>query len=87
MTSDEFIKQYCKVFRAHAYATTDDSLNEFEKLITHVLGQYMYCERFMEINGFDQDPRPFVWAYDEQEAEFMADARNILIKKINSEIE
>ena len=32
-----FIERYCEVFRPHAYATADGGMNEFEKLITHVL--------------------------------------------------
>ena len=87
MTSDEFIKRYCKIFREHAYATPDDSLNEFEKLIVHVLSQYVYCKRFLEINGFDQDPRYFVWAYDDLEETTVQNAKAILIKKVLSQLD
>ena len=75
MTSDKFISQYCEVFRKYAYATTDDSLNEFEKEITHVLGMLIYYRRFCEILGchgedgtFNSfDPRDFVWEFEDKE--------------------
>jgi len=57
MTSNEFIRRYCEVFRPFAYATKDDSLNEFEKLITHVLNMYSYQRRRAEILGLPSDPR------------------------------
>ena len=57
MTSNDFIKRYCEVFRKHAYATQDDSLNEFEKLITHVLDMLCYHQRRSELLGLDTDPR------------------------------
>lgn len=63
----DFVKHYCSVFRGSAYATRDDSWNEFEKLITHVLGMYMYQQRRAEILGLDCDPREFVWDYDDNE--------------------
>lgn len=77
MTSNEFISKYCEVFRKYAYATRDDSLNEFEKEITHVLGMLIYYKRFCEILGFagidEFDPRDFVWKFeDAQKAEQQA---------------
>lgn len=66
MNSNEFIRRYCKTFRDYAYATKDDSLNEFEKLITHVLGMYVYHKRRSEIMGLDTDPRKFVRAYEDK---------------------
>lgn len=69
----DFVEHYCGVFRSSAYATRDDSWNEFEKLITHVLGMYMYQKRRAEILGLDTDPRDFVWDYDDNE-QFEIDA-------------
>jgi len=74
MTGDKFIAEYCKVFRKYACATRDDSLNELEKEITHVLGMLIYYRRFCEILGFsgidEFDPREFVWRFeDSQKAE------------------
>ena len=59
MTSSEFIKRYCEVFRPYAYASRDDSLNEFEKLITHVLHMYVLQRKRAEVLGLDRDPRDF----------------------------
>ena len=60
MTADEFVKRYCEVFRPFAYATQDDSINEFEKLICHVLGMLCYHRRRAELLGMDTDPRDAV---------------------------
>lgn len=74
MDSSTFISEYCKIFRNYAYATKDDSLNEFEKEITHVLGMMIYYKRLCEILGFTDekegfDPRDFVWAYEHRQKE------------------
>lgn len=69
MTSNEFIRRYCEVFRPYAYATRDDSLNEFEKLITHVLAMLCYHQRRSELLGMSVDPRDDIEAIeDAQEA-------------------
>lgn len=60
MTANLFIQRYCEVFRPFAYATKDDSLNEFEKLITHVLAMYAYQLRRAELLGLPSDPRESV---------------------------
>ena len=60
MTSDEFIRRYCEVFRKHAFAKQDDSLNEFEKLITHVLNMNAYHQRRSALLGLSNDPREAV---------------------------
>ena len=57
MTASEFITRYCEVFRPFAYATEDDSLNEFEKLITHVLNMLCYHKERAKILGLPADPR------------------------------
>ena len=57
ITEKEFIRRYCEVFRPYAYATKDDSLNEFEKLITHVLNMYVYERKRAELLGLPSDPR------------------------------
>lgn len=57
MTANEFIRRYCEVFRPFAHATKDDSLNEFEKLITHVLHMLCYHKRRAELLGLPADPR------------------------------
>lgn len=57
MTANEFIRRYCEVFRPYAYATRDDSLNEFEKLITHVLAMLCYHRRRAVLLGLPGDPR------------------------------
>lgn len=57
MTANEFVRRYCEVFRDHAYATPDDSINEFEKLITHVLNMLCYHKRRSALLGMDSDPR------------------------------
>lgn len=75
MKASDFITEYCKVFRPYAYATQDDSLNEFEKLITHVLGMYMYHIRRSEILGLSTDPRDFVQEYEDAQEEFEAAIR------------
>ena len=69
MTSDQFIKEYCEVFRGHAVATQDSSLNEFEKLITHVLAMKEYYKRAAHILGLPKatDPRDLVWAVEDTE--------------------
>ena len=78
---NDFVKHYCKLFRAYAYATNDDSWNEFEKLITHVLGQYIYWLRMAEILKLPSDPREFVWAFDRaEEMHLEAQAENALQK-------
>ena len=73
------VEAYCKVFRVHAYATNDDSWNELEKLITHVLGMNLYYKRFMEIIGMKTlDPRDVVWDFeDRQEDQREAKSRAI----------
>ncbi len=65
MTANEFIKRYCEVFRPHAYATKDDSLNEFEKLITHVLNMLRYHQRRAELLGLPKDPRGSIEAIED----------------------
>ena len=60
----KFVEHYCRVFREHAYATPDDSWNEFEKLIAHVLGMKMYYRKALDIIGFEGDVRDFVDEYE-----------------------
>lgn len=69
MTANEFIRRYCEVFRPFAYATPDDSLNEFEKLITHVLHMLCYHRRRAELLGLPDDPRDGVEAVEDAMAE------------------
>lgn len=69
ITSNEFIRRYCEVFRPYAYATRDDSLNEFEKLITHVLGMLCYHKRRAELLGLPTDPRDSIEAIEGAMAE------------------
>ena len=64
MTSNEFIAKYCEVFRPFAAATRDDSLNEFEKLITHVLAMFCYHKRRAELLGLSLDPRDDIEAIE-----------------------
>ena len=54
ITPDIFIERYCEVFREHACATRDDSLNEFEKLITHVLNTKKHYDRIFELLNLDR---------------------------------
>lgn len=77
VTANDFVREYCKVFRDYAYATEDGSINEFEKLITHVLGMYIYQMRRAEIIGLDADPRKFVNAFEngEEESPFAVDSK------------
>lgn len=65
MTSNEFIRRYCEVFRPFAYATQDDSLNEFEKLITHVLDMLCYHKKRSELLGLPTDPRDSIEAIED----------------------
>jgi len=65
MTEKEFIRRYCEVFRHHAYATRDDSLNEFEKLITHVLNMLQYHQKLAGMLGMPSDPRDSVEAIED----------------------
>lgn len=65
MTASEFIFRYCEVFRPFAYATRDDSLNEFEKLITHVLSMYVHQKRRAEMLGLPSDPRDSIEAIND----------------------
>lgn len=65
MTANEFIRRYCEVFRPYAYATQDDSLNEFEKLITHVLEMLCYHKRRAELLGLPKDPRYSIAAIED----------------------
>lgn len=65
MTPDEFVRRYCEVFRPHACATRDDSINEFEKLITHVLNMLQYHRRRAELLGLPTDPRDDVIAIED----------------------
>lgn len=51
MDSDTFITRYCEVFREHAYATQDGGINEFEKLITHVLGMKIHYSNITKLLG------------------------------------
>lgn len=69
MTANEFIRRYCEVFRPFAYATRDDNLNEFEKLITHVLDMLRYHERRAELLGLPRDPRDSIEAIEDAAAE------------------
>ena len=62
--SNEFIRRYCEVFRPFAYATTDGSLNEFEKLITHVLGMNCYHRHRAKLLGLSSDPRDDIEAIE-----------------------
>lgn len=55
ITASDFIAQYCPVLAEYAYATRDNSLNEMEKTLTHVLGMLIYYRRFTEIMGFFYD--------------------------------
>lgn len=72
MTAAEFIRRYCAVFRPFAYATQDDSLNEFEKLITHVLAMLCYEKRRAELLGLPVDPRDSVEAIEDATREVRA---------------
>lgn len=65
MTANEFIRRYCEVFRPFAFATKDDSLNEFEKLITHVLNMLCYHKRRAELLGLPADPRDSINAIED----------------------
>lgn len=65
MTANEFIRRYCEVFRPFAHATKDDSLNEFEKLITHVLNMLCYQNRRAELLGMPDDPRDSIEAIED----------------------
>lgn len=67
LTGSDFVKHYCGVFCDYAYATKDDSWNEFEKLITHVLAMLIYHKRRSEILGLPLDPRDFVQGVDDAE--------------------
>lgn len=51
MDCAKFISRYCEVFREHAYATQDDGLNEFEKLITHVLSLKIHYSNVIKLLG------------------------------------
>lgn len=71
-TAAQFIEEYCKLLRDHAYATADGSLNEMEKTLTHVVGMLIYYQRFTEIMGFSTgvdgfDPRDFVNEFEQYE--------------------
>lgn len=81
--TDDFVSQYCETFREFAYATRDDSINEFEKLITHVLGMNIYYARYFEIIGHTEnfDPREFVDHFEWLEME-----RQSTINEINKKI-
>ena len=57
MTATKFIERYCEAFRPHAYATKDGGLNEFEKLITHVLDRLCYHQERARMLGLPDDPR------------------------------
>lgn len=61
----EIVRRYCRVFRKHAYATVDDSWNELEKLITHVLNMKCYHERRAELLGLSPDPRDDIEAIED----------------------
>lgn len=65
MTSNEFIRRYCEVFRPYCYATQDDSLNEFEKLITHVLDMLQYHKHRAKLLGLPADPRDSINAIED----------------------
>lgn len=69
MTANEFIRRYCDVFRPFAYATRDDSLNEFEKLITHVLNMLCYHRQRAALLGLPTDPRESIEAIEDAMAE------------------
>jgi len=69
MAQKDFVAHYCEVFRPHAYATNDDSWNEFEKLITHALGMKMYYRRALDLLGYGGlDIREFVNELEDIEA-------------------
>ena len=68
-TANEFIRRYCEVFRPFAYATQDDSINEFEKLITHVLEMLCYHKRRADLLGLPKDPRDSIEAIEDAMAE------------------
>lgn len=59
-TPDEFVRAYCEVLRSHAYATRDDSWNEMEKTLSHVVNMLCYHERLCELLGMSPDPRKAV---------------------------
>ena len=65
MTASEFIERYCKVFRPYATATQDDSLNEFEKLISHVLNMLCYHQERSKMLGLSLDPRKDIRAIED----------------------
>lgn len=74
MTAAEFIRRYCEVFRPYAFATQDNSLNEFEKLITHVLHIMCHHKRRSAMVGLPADPRdpvPTDWG-SQREAQLRA---------------
>ena len=54
------------------FQTQDDSLNEFEKLITHVLDMLRYHQRRAELLGLPTDPRDSIEAIEDAMAEVKA---------------
>ncbi len=91
MTQDRFVSHYCKLFAKHAYATRDESWNELEKTITHVLGMMIYYKRFCELKGFKGsdgdcfDPRDQVWKIEDLQNEIIEKQRalDLLTNKSN----
>lgn len=69
MTASKFIEEYCKVLRHYAFATQDDSLNEFEKLLNHVLNMLRYHQRRAEMIGLPPDPRDSIWNIEDAQHE------------------
>ena len=72
ITSDDFIRLYCPVLRPYAFATPDDSLNEFEKLLAHVVNMLCYHRRLCELLNMPEDPRDGVEAIESAEAAMRA---------------
>lgn len=52
--SDNFIEEYCKVFRPHCVVSEDGSLNELEKSITHVLNVKIAQSEILAAMGLEK---------------------------------
>ena len=54
MDADTFIAKYCEVFRPHATVSEDDSYQELEKSITHVLNVKIAQGELQNAMGLDK---------------------------------
>ena len=72
---EDFLKHYTELLDNFSYATTDHSWNQLEKQLTHVLGMYVYCRRFLELIGAPSDfnVRKLVDEHEEMQIKFAAD--------------